>query len=312
MNYRIAPYTEEYAQKLAMFEQGIVQGKQLRLEICKQDVMDRANVFDQHVTYMALSEMDEIVGMSSGGRTTLEINGIAYPSGIGFDTKVHPNWRNRGIAKKLAQTTVVDFFEPNGLIKNYSTVKFSNKAVFKIFTDVLAHTDSYEFVYLTIPTHLRLSPFHEVPLFDQRFHVRLFDRENLSPDYWKVFDNGLGYFRTDQLFQLKITRIAPLFKLGIALLQSFQPEKYRFAPKEGDLFSYATLFDHTNENIGQLQSVLDDLAKKGIRHLMVCCQKGDPSYRWLRKWAIDEYRYVILSDFELKPTDQVSLDVRSL
>ncbi|HET7732873.1 MAG TPA: hypothetical protein VFK73_03465, partial [Paludibacter sp.] len=103
-----------------------------------------------------------------------------------------------------------------------------------------------------------------------------------------------------------------LFKTGICILKLLFPRKYKFVPRKGDLFSFVTLYNHTPENISGINDVLEELEKMNIKHLMVCCRKNDAIYNFLNKVAIDIYKYAIISDFELKETDHLTIDVRCL
>lgn len=310
--YHITSSTEANNKMLLEFEQGIVQGSQIKMEIVKKHFEDRSSVFSRSHTCIAFSDENKIIGVVSGAETNMIINSEKFKVGIGFDSKVAPEWRNIGVGRELVKAIYKHLFKPEGLNKNYTTTKFSNKAVFRLLSVVLKNSWYYRFVYLTIPTHLRVKFIEEIKSSHNLFNVCLFEPECISDDYYYNLPNGLSYFHTDRLYRLRIIDISKFFKLGISILKLLFPRKYKFAPNKGDLFSFVTLYNHTPENISGINSLLEDLEKKNIKYLLVCCRKGDMTYNSLKKIAIDVYKYAIISDFELKETDNLTIDVRCL
>lgn len=310
--YHITSSTESDNEKLLEFERGIVQGSQLKMEIVKNRFSDRASVFSRSHTSVAYSDENKIIGLATGAETNMIINSEAFKVGIGFDSKVAPEWRNIGVGRELVKATYKYLFRPCGLDKNIITTKFGNKAVFRLIGGILKDSWYYRFVYLTLPTHLRVKSIKEITDGHNRFNVCLFEPESISSEYYQNLPNGLSYFRTDKLYGLRIIDISKLFKTGIWILKLLSPRKYKFAPEKGDMFSFVTLYNHTPENISGINAVLEELERKNIKHLMVCCRKGDTIYKSLKGVAIDKYKYAIVSDFELKETDNLTIDVRCL
>lgn len=310
--YDIVSYSEDYAGRLLQFERGIVQGKKIQLEIIKEHFLDRAAVFENFHALLALSVAQEPVGTMIGAQTVMEINGEQRQVGFGFDAKIAPHWRNQGMGRHLARELYQRFFTPLDLKANFMTAKLSNIPVRRLVSGLLSKVWLYDFVYLTIPSSARLKCAVMPSQPGTDFSVNLFDREKLSPAYYTGMDDGLGYIHSFQLYRLKIKKIHPAYKLGIGLFKKLYVSKYRDIPEEGEILSFVTLYGHTPGNIGSINTILEDVERKGIRQLLVCCRKGDHIYRALKNIAINCYSYCLVTDFRISNNDRINIDIRCL
>lgn len=310
--YDIITYSEELNQPLIQFEREIVQGRQIQLEIIKRHFLDRANVFKKFQAFIAVDAKKHIIGTSIGAQTTIEINGKQIQAGFGFDAKVSQHQRNKGLGKILAKEVYKRFFIPNGMSQNYMTAKLSNAAVLKMISGLIPNVWIYDFTYLTIPASARIKPTRFRKSGADNFGVRLFDQQNANPDYYTFFENGLGHYHSYKMYQLKIKKVNIAYRVALDFLRKYYPSKYGNTPKEGEVMSFSTLYNHSFDNLSGINLVLEDLEKKGIGFLLVCCKKQGAVYRLLKSISINSYDYNIVTDFHLKKNDHVNIDVRCL
>ena len=310
MSINIVPYGPTYDEAVQKLEASIVQGKQVKLKIIKDHFLDRSLAFETYFPCVAIGENGQVVGTSVGAYTDLIINGQQFKSGFVFDVKVHPAYRNNGIGR-MVTSYYKALFTKEGLDKNFTTLKLSNTPVVKMATRALKNIWLYDFIYLTIPT-ARIVDVRPVLDGDTRFKVRLFDTGKLPSFYYDHFDGGLSCFYTNKLYRLRIDKISRLYNLGLKVLKLLRPSKYALLPRETEEMSFATLFDHSRDNIHRLNEVLESLCERGVKYLLVCCRKKDAIYQYLENYSINSYGYYILSDFPLRTTDEVTLDVRCL
>ena len=310
--YDIISYSEALNLQLLQFEKEIVQGRQIQLEIVKQHFLDRAAVFKKFQAFIAVDAQQHIIGTSIGAQTTIEINGEQIQAGFGFDAKVSPNQRNKGLGKSLAREVYRQYFVANGMSKNYMTAKLNNAAVLKMISGMLSNVWIYDFTYLSIPASARIKHKYFRESSADNFGVRLFDQENVNPDSYTIFENGLGHFHTYKMYQLKIKKVNFAYRIALGFLRKYYPSKYQNTPKEGEIMSFSTLYNHSVENLTGINLVLEDLEKKGIGFLLVCCKKQGAAYRFLKSISINSYDYNIVTDFDLKENDSVNIDVRCL
>jgi hypothetical protein len=312
MTIDIVPYENKYDEQIRVLEQDAIQGKSIQLEIIKNDFLDRAAVFEKYLPLLGLDAKGIPIATCIGARTKMIVNGHQFDAGVGFEVKVSRANRNKGVGKLLAISTYKKFFKPEGLSKNFITLKASNIPVIRLVAKTISHLWLYDFVYLTIPTKFRVTNFSAGDNKKKLFSTTLFDPGELPASYYTMLDNDLGYFHTYKMYQLRIRRISFLYKLGIEIMRRIQPLRYRSMPEIMKPFRFASLFNHHAGNIQGINLALEQLENTGIDYLMVCCRKNDSIYRMLNPLSINTYGYHILSDFPLSQKDEVTIDVRCL
>lgn len=312
MSYKIIPYNNRYNEKIDQLERTIFQGKNILLRIIKNHFLDRAIVFKKNYPIVTINEEGIVIATCIGAQTTLKINDEIFSSGIGFDVKVHPNYRNKGIAKMLVKHTYTNFFKPKGLLKNFTTLKKNNKSVIQLILKVNKKIHLNEFIYITIPTKSRVVFPANLKASQQHFFVELFDKSALNSTYYNILPCSLGYFNTNKMYQLEVFKISWIYKLGLTLFKIMQPKKSSYLPKEGESMTFVTLFNHTPKNIVHVNDVLSELERLDINFLMICCQKNDAIFNALKNIALNFTSYYMLCDFPINKTDKVTIDVRCL
>lgn len=310
-SYHILPLEPSYHAAALAFEKGIIQGKSIQLEILKDKFLSRAIPFDSHYSCMALTDEDEIIGTAIGASTVIKINDTEFDAGFAFDTKVNLARRGQHIGRTLAKTLYSDFFKPQALCGTFMMAKTSNLPVMKVAANTVSQTWYFPFVYLTIPTTARLSE-HVVGRNNHSFKVTIFNKENLSQEYFLELENGLGYFRTYKAYRLKIRKVSRSMKTAMSILKLFNPLKYKNLPAENDELSVATLYNHSPSTLSGLNKLLEKLKVEGVDQLLVSCCRNDSVYNYLKNISINTYPYCLVSDFEVKPTDKLTIDVRCL
>ena len=311
MDLRLVPYDQKYDDSIRELEQLVIQGKSIQLEIIKDHFLSRSIVYKKYYPCLAVDEHDTVLAIAIGAKTGIIVNGTFSDAGIGYDVKVHPRYRNKGIGRKMAKFIYKEFFVAQELSKSFITLKAFNIPVIKLVSAVRPIW-LYDFVYLTIPVKARVTKSNVTNGKKQLLSITLFHTDPLSPSYYTTFKNGLGYFHTYKMYWLKIRHIHPFLKLGLGIMKKVQPRKYGDLPGEKTVFSFATLYNHNTQNVLYINEVLDELEKSGVNYLMVCCRKKDAIYNVLKEHSISTSSYYILSDFLLKKEDEVSIDVRCL
>lgn len=312
MDTTIVSYDQRYDEDIHRLEKYIVQGKNIQLEIIKDHFLDRTTVFKKYYACLLLDTAGVPIATAIGAQTILHINGNGFNAGIGYEVKVHPDYHNKGIGRRMATHIYRQFFRPEGLHKNFITLKKTNIPVVRLVARAIGKVWLYDFVYLTIPAKARIANIPACKTKNQLFSVALFNKEDLASTYYTDVSNRLGYFHTYKMYRLKIRKIGFLYKLGLGLIKKIQPKKYARLPGINEIFSSATLYNHHAGNIHNINTVLEQLEKLGIHYLMVCCRKHDCIYNALKKSSVNTYGYYILSDFPLTKKDGVTIDARCL
>jgi hypothetical protein len=309
--YHILPMSPDYLDAALELEKKAVQGKSVQLEIIKENFLSRAIPFSSHFACMALDNKNGIVGSAIGAQTKLIVNNTNIEAGFAFDTKVSQAWRGRHVGRTLAKNLYTEFFNPQGLKQTFMTAKLSNLPVLRLASHTVPQTWVYPFVYLTIPTSARFR-IKELKGKAQRFHVKVFDKENIGQEYYSEMKTGLGYFRTFKNYRLKIRKISTPYRIAISFMKICRPQKFRHLPTEQDVLGFAVLYNHNPSTLWQINEVLEELESEGVKQLLVCCSKEDDTYRFFRNKSINTYDYCLVSDFEINKTDTITIDARCL
>lgn len=312
MNINIIPYEKKYNERIRQMEKGIVQGKSIQLEIIKDNFLGRATVFRKYHALLATGPNDTPVATSIGARTKIGVNGVTFDAGYGFETKVSPEIRNNGVGKLMATSLYTKFFHPEGLTKVFTTLKQNNIPIVRLLKKAIPGMWLYEFVYLTIPCNARLSKKLIHTGEKQLLTVNLFGKDEIDSSFICNKPSGLAYFNTFKMYQLKIGHLNRLWKLAFWLHRKISPGRYGMLPAVGDIVKFATLFNHTPGNVSEVNEILDDLSKKGVHFLTVCCRRNDSIFKALKQLSINTYDYYMVTDFPLAEKDEVTLDVRCL
>jgi hypothetical protein len=309
--YKIVDWDPGFEAKALELDKMNVQGRNIQLEIIKPAFLDRAKVFDNYYSCLAITADSTLVGSAVAAQTKILVNEECINTGIGFDTKVHPGWRNQGVGRALAKNLYKNFFEKKGLSKNIMTAKQVNSPVHKMVDHTIGQSWKYPFVYLAIPTNIQVR-FTRTDLYPQSFTVTLFEKEKIDPAYYTDFISGLGCFYTSRMYSIRIKKISWSLKTGIAFMKMLRQEKYTELPGENEQLFFATLYNHSTENIAGISEILETLQAKNIKQLMVCCQPRDPVYKALKKYSLGAYPYNLVSDFNIQPGDRLAIDARCL
>lgn len=306
----ITPYDSIFDSSIKALESSITQGKRIQLKIVKDYFLQRAAPFSNINPLLAINEKDQVVGTSIGAQTTLMVNGELFSTGFAFDTKVQSDYRNQGIGRQLAQAQK-QWFNQQKWERNITTLKASNLPVVKLSKKGIGKIWLTSFVYITIPTNIRLEK-EFIPSGKQTFNVRFFDQDNFTAEYVTRFTGGLAVFHTWKLYRLKIQSVPWLLKHAVRIVKSYGSDRFQLLPVEQDVMEFVTLFNHSNNNIHLLNSVLKHLQNEGRKYLTVCCRENDSVYRYLKAKSINTYKYYLLSDFPIGQQDEITIDVRCL
>jgi hypothetical protein len=311
MKFEIQKYNSAYDPGIKFVEDHAIQGDLIQLKILKEHFRDRVKVFPTNEAFVAVNDQNIPIGTFVSAATQMIVNGEQFNAGIGFETKVLKKYGNLGIGQKMVKHAYQHFFIPHELKKNFTTMKASNKIALALTLKAITNGWKYTFVYMTIPTGqvLKNTAIHDN---NQLFNVTLFNEGEADSTYFKKFQNGLSYFKTYRMYRVKIEKMSPIIKAMIWLAKKLKLKKSEFIPKEKSILSFATLYNANSSNVLQINTLMADLKKDNIDYLMVCCKKNDWLYHMFKSISIDEYSYYIISDFPLKESDEITIDVRCL
>ena len=155
MSASIIPYTPYFDEAISHLEASVVQGRQVQLRMLKDHFLSRSSVFSEYSPCLAVDNTNQLLGASVGAKTKMIVNGQLLDAGFVYDAKVHPSHRNKGVGRLMAKHHK-EWFSTEGLKNNFTTLKLSNAPVIQLSAKAIGNIWLYDFVYLTIPTAVRV------------------------------------------------------------------------------------------------------------------------------------------------------------
>ncbi|MBI2930094.1 MAG: GNAT family N-acetyltransferase [Planctomycetes bacterium] len=102
---KIEPYTRELSDACVALERACPQGEAFRLSFRRRQFHLRAQCYDE-ARILVAREGERVVGTVAWAVKDLIIRGEPRRAGFYFDLRVHPDFRGRGIAKRLGEEAV--------------------------------------------------------------------------------------------------------------------------------------------------------------------------------------------------------------
>ncbi|WP_018477625.1 GNAT family N-acetyltransferase [Pontibacter roseus] len=309
-SFQIVPYSPEYEEALLELERTSPQGYLVKLQTVREHFHSRAQLFDDYQSYVALDQAGTPIASAIGAQVPMLHNGQLTDAGYGFNARVAPSYRNHGLGRELAAHLATHFFEPKQLRPQFTTLRTSNLPVLKLLSKSYRNTSQYEFAYLTFSTArgIKVQPVTDAK---PNFHIDLLSCHTRLQDYFQMTDDGLGLWKTYQVYQLKITSISPLARASF-WMENLLKNNQRVMPEPDVVLKTMTAFNLNETNIHTLPAVALQLYKEGINYLQICCQPDDYVYKALHRSALNVYGYYLVSTDKLSPKDTLTLDIRCL
>lgn len=307
--YSIIEYCEEMEGQLQSLERASSQGKRVSLEIMMSNTLDRTKVFDQFKVYVATVDK-EIAGVIHAAKSWLSIDEQQITAGIPMNLRIHDKYRGKGIAKALVSYANENFFKPLSIDTLFTTTKRSNIAVLAIAKVLQRPVFKFSFEYLTVPSYARINKQFPTGMKD---NLQVLVPRDVSIDnkYSVPVGEGVGIWRTDLMYSLRIAHLAPGARLALVTANIFRPYGKKF-PQINSELNFCTLYGLTQSNMHMINNALHQAQSQDIRYVNVCCTRNGSIYKALRRKAINIYPYLLLSTHEVNENSQVKIDVRCL
>ena len=311
LGYHIIPFDQAFEEQAMELERLCPQGEKIKFEISRSNILSRAQVFKDYQAYLAIDDNKaKVVGFAVVAVCPFIHNQDKIPAGIGFDMKVHPDYRQKGIARNLGKQLVDDFLAKKNIETYYFTLKKSNENIAKAAKVIPREWTFYDFVYLTLPTNKKFTI--SVPDEDEQpLNVVLTKNEKSEADFILDFESGLKLWKTYEIYQLRIQEWPWYMDLGVGIYNFLAASKKRYPNKKSRL-KFATLFDFNTKNIVNINCAIERLNEMGIQFLNICCTKGDSIYKMLKPHAINILDYGMMSTGNIQSGSDLKMDVRCM
>jgi hypothetical protein len=311
MTYQILPYEAKYNDALMALEHLTPQGKKIKLEMLRPSFLSRSEVFEKYSIYVAVDQTkDSLIGVAGVSIVPVKYEDSFMQAGFGYDLKIEPAHRKKGLAKKFGKILVDGYLINNDISNYFITLKTGNEGAAKAVYVIPKQWYTYNFLYLTIPTFKRIKSLSTANR-NQFLSTELLSRPANAEEYIIETESGLSIWKTYKTYQLKIKDMPFFMNLGIKLANLIG-SKGKKMPHKGHVLKFATLFNYNPKNIVNINEALEILHNKNIQYLNVCCTKEDLTYELLRPYAINSLPYTMLNTFKVQNGHHLTLDVRCL
>jgi hypothetical protein len=307
--YQIISYEAKHNELLMALEKLTPQGKKVKLEMLRPNFLSRSEIYEQYSVYVAATK-DSVAGVAAVTIVPIKHEDVSMQAGFGYDLKVAPAYRKKGLAKEFGELVVDEYLTDNNISNYFITLKTGNEGAAKCVFIIPTEWYDYNFIYLTIPTFKRIKPLATSNK-NQLLSTELLGRPANAEDYIIETKSGLGIWKTYNSYQLKISDMPFYMNIGAKVANLFV-SKERKIPIKGDVLKFATLFNHNPENIVHINEALEILQNKNIQYLNVCCTKEDMAYQLLKPYAMNSLPYTMLNSFGVENGHHLTLDVRCL
>ncbi len=311
MTYQILPFDEKYNDALMALEKLTPQGKNVKLEMVRPKFLSRSEVFERYSIFVAVNQSkNSLIGVAGVSIVPVKYEDAIMQVGFGYDLKIDPNHRKKGLAKEFGKILVDEYLINNDISNYFITLKTGNEGAAKAVYVIPKQWDTYNFIYLTIPTYKRIKSLTTTNR-NQFLSTELLSRPTIANNFIIKTESGLSIWETYKTYKLKIQHVPFFMGLGAKLANIIVSEEKKI-PNKGDVLKFATLFNYTPENIRTINEVLEILQNKNIQYLNVCCTKDDFAYELLKPYAMNLLPYTMLNTFGVQNGHQLTLDVRCL
>lgn len=310
INYEIIPYSKYYEAALLELEKEASQGTFIQLEILRDCFRTRALTFDKSQIYLTVDKDGQLLGVLGVALVVFVINGKKSNMAYYYDIRVKKEWQGYGINTKMAQYSYQNFCKPNNIRHQFTTIKDSNKSAFNSATNVGVKLYKHPFLYLTIPTHLRLKKAKTTPILE-KLAVTCSSTNPKLNSYLLPINEQIKVWRTHLIYRLKLIKIHPLLSLLNKWNFMFRKSFYK-TPVVGDYLNCSTLMYRETPTVAAINATLSIMQKQQVNYLLVVCSKKSQLYKLLKRYSIYSYKYNLHSTFQLNKKDYIELDVRCL
>lgn len=310
LKYEIIPYSEDYEESLLELENEAIQGKFIQLEMIRNCFNLRSMVFDKSQLFLAVDFEMSLIGILGAAIVVISMNGKEITAGYYYDIRVKKKCQGFGLTTKMAKYAYKNFYIPNDVSYLFTTMKKSNKAASKSAENLGLKMFEYPFLYLTIPTHIRLKKTEIKQSIEELAITCTSSSNNLNP-YIQPVNSNLQVWQTNLIYKLKLINIHPLHTF-ISMRSHIFNKNLNKIPKVGDELSFSTLMYKATPTTEEMNEILSILQKQHIDFLLVACKRKSRIFKLLSRYAINRYKYILYSTFPISVDDCIELDVRCL
>jgi ribosomal protein S18 acetylase RimI-like enzyme len=332
---RITPYAREDDGDALLLEEQCFQGSSIQLKFRRPSFQARSEIYDCSKIYCAKIG-ERLIGIIAGAMKNVRLHGENIKALYAYDLRVHPEFRKKGIGKKLSWALVDDLGKDADCL--YTLVNGENEKALGLVCGSFEPKLVYHLTYVIFPVYKRLKDarpglarsaleIHEsylrhnpgiefLPSFEEKrlkgYVASLSSEES---------DSGCSIWTNENLLAEQVVRISFSFRLlrGIsAILRPFL--KMPSIPRKNEIIRSWFLFDLYAKDKKSLQALMasvNNLAlDKGRTYIYLLLAANDPLLSWAKEmgYRFFTFPYCFLAKGRVFPEekDKIYIDIRDL
>ena len=331
----IVPFTAADDEAALNLEELCTQGGSLSLRYRRSSFKTRSSLYANSRIYCA-KHGGKLVGIAAGALKPVKLHGHSVNALYGYDLRVHPDYRRRGIGRKLGEAQIEDLGNNADCI--YTLVHGQNNRAFSLVTQYFSPDVVIPLKYVVLPVYKKFRVekrchFSTAPQIHQQLISNDGKREFLpefSPEkllghvdsfYFQGKSEGCSIWTNENILAEQIMRIPRLFnmlRLICGPLRMFCD--LPSIPKPGEILQSWFLYDLHAKDQSSLQKLLQAASNLALDShkdfLYILLQETDPLLNWIRqsKLRVFTFPYFFLAKGNIcpLPQDRIYIDIRDL
>lgn len=335
-NLRIEPFTDNDNESALTLESQSRQGKSLVLKYRRPTFHARSKAYHNYKIFCA-KQGNSLVGIIAWAEKYVQLHSKTVRTAYLYDLRVHPEYRNQGIAKKLVDTVRKDIGHAADC--NYTWVTGQNNVTLNLAQNIFNMNFVMPFTYFVIPVYKKLklietyvtitaSDAHENYVANNQGieFIPEFDDNKLlgyvtSTGEAKTKNSGCSIWTNENLLAEQVVSIPYHYRIMKSLIAPFRLfAKLPYIPKPNDILRSWFLFDFFAKDENSLQSLLTAIKNIAFDHnrhyIYILLQNNDVLLNYIKrlKHHLYIFPYFFLASGHSLPaqTDKIYIDIRDL
>lgn len=335
MNIKIVPYAEQDNEAALALEDQCTQGTSLVLKFKRPTFHARSEVYD-HYKILCAKTGSKLIGIIAGAKKTVCLHGEEIQAVYVYDLRVHPQYRKRGIGKRLTDTLMEEMGRFDCL---YTLIAGGNEKALSLATRNFDMKVVAPLTYFVIPVYKEYAITEGFKFKTAAEVHELFLKNNPDLEFVPKFDaakligwvssltldepeqGGCSIWTNEKLLMEQVVRIPLSLRLMKMIGAPLRPFiKMPSIPKPNEILQSWFLFDFYGKDqtsVSNLLALVNNLASKNKKkYLYILPGSNNPMNELLKATSVKMFKfpYAFLAKGERIPdeTDNLYVDVRDL
>jgi ribosomal protein S18 acetylase RimI-like enzyme len=333
---KITPYTVKDNEAALHIEEQCVHGESIVLKYRRPTFHARSQVYDKYRILCAKIE-NKLVGITAWAEKSIRLHGELIRAAYTYDLRVHPDYREKGVAIRLSREMLDDIGQDVDCI--YTLIAGENKRALGLAQKIIGMKLAIPLTYAIIPVYKKFKRTNNYFFSNIKEVHKQYLQTNDQIDFHPEFKtkNMVGHVSSIILTKEKVggcslwTNENLLAEQVVSIPRSYQIQRFlsklllRFVklpyiPGPADIIPSWFLYDlyaGSEKDFFSLLAAVNNLAyEKERKYLYALLQNNDRLLTFIKRtgYKIFTFPYYFLAKGRITPlqTDKIYIDIRDL